>query len=269
LGVTFGAAQNGTPRVWFFINLPFPGDNIMRLVPGTQGGGDFSATFTNPTHGVGIQVGDLQAASLGETFFRVFDSSGNVIASYILQDFFTSTNLTFGFFGVVSPTPIARLEVTVGAFDFVIFDHLQFESDGIGLPYCGPSVPNSTGASGSMSATGSSIASSNDLTLTASNLPLNSVGLLLVAPVADFVPQVVGSQGAICLGGGIGRYVNLVQSSGSSGSINFPLNLAATPSPNGLISIVAGESWFFQTWHRDANPTVTSNFTNGLEVRFL
>jgi hypothetical protein len=41
-------------------------------------------------------------------------------------------------------------------------------------------------------------------------------------------------------------------------------NIPLTP----VTSILAGETWNFQAWYRDLNPTNTSNFTDGLSVTF-
>ena len=46
------------------------------------------------------------------------------------------------------------------------------------------------------------------------------------------------------------------------------IDLTAIPTPTGTTSAMAGDTWNFQCWHRDANPTATSNFTNGYRVVF-
>ena len=81
-----------------------------------------------------------------------------------------------------------------------------------------------------------------------------------------------GSQGNLCLAGAIGRYVGpgQIQSSGATGSITLQLNLGAMPQPTGPVAAVAGQTWNFQAWYRDAVAgTPTSNFTDGLRVTFL
>ena len=80
-----------------------------------------------------------------------------------------------------------------------------------------------------------------------------------------------GSDGNLCLGGSIGRYVGPGQivNSGATGSFTLPLDLTQTPTPTGLVAIAAGETWNFQAWHRDAvGGFATSNFTDGLAVQF-
>ena len=83
-------------------------------------------------------------------------------------------------------------------------------------------------------------------------------------------PPSGGSQGDLCLAGDTGRYVGpgQIQNSGASRSIALALDLTAAPSPTGSVSVTAGETWVFQGWYRDANPTITSNFTDAVSVQF-
>jgi len=46
------------------------------------------------------------------------------------------------------------------------------------------------------------------------------------------------------------------------------VDLTAMPQPNGTVVVQAGQTWNYQCWHRDANPTTTSNFTYGYSVLF-
>jgi hypothetical protein len=34
------------------------------------------------------------------------------------------------------------------------------------------------------------------------------------------------------------------------------------------MTAIPGETWYFQAWHRDANPTLTSNFTDAVSITF-
>ena len=141
----------------------------------------------------------------------------------------------------------------------------------IGTPYCGPGTANSTGLPGVMEASGSTVAASNNLTLRAINLPASSFGFFLTSTAQGFVANPGGSSGNLCLSGAVGRYVGpgQIQNSGPAGVIELALDLTMTPTPSGLVSVSAGETWNFQAWHRDVvGGTVTSNFTDGLEVTF-
>ena len=56
--------------------------------------------------------------------------------------------------------------------------------------------------------------------------------------------------------------------SGATGSFQIPLDLTMTPTSVGMASVAAGETRYWQIWYRDANPTATSNFTDGVRVTF-
>ncbi len=133
-----------------------------------------------------------------------------------------------------------------------------------------PGVPNSTGVGAELRAFGSPVAADNNVTLLASRLPPLSFGFFFTGVAAATVPSPGGSQGTLCLGGSIGRYVGPGQilSSGAAGVFSLALDLTRTPTPTGLVSVGAGETRFFQGWYRDANPGVTSNFTASLEATF-
>ncbi len=140
----------------------------------------------------------------------------------------------------------------------------------IGVADCDPAVLNSTGQPGTLTGTGSPLVASNALALTASHLPPNEFGLFLASPDAGLVAGAGGGQGTLCLSGPIGRFQGpgQLQSSGPSGVLSIPVDLTQIPSPSGFASILIGEQWHFQVWHRDQNPGPTSNFTNGLVVEF-
>jgi hypothetical protein len=140
----------------------------------------------------------------------------------------------------------------------------------IGAGYCGPAALNSTGRAATCTARGSDVAAWNDVTLVASDLPLNASAYFLNSPSQGFVAQPGGSQGNLCLAGSIGRYVGVgqIQSSGAQGRVELRLDLVNTPTPTGATIVIAGSTWNFQCWFRDQNPTSTSNFTDGLQATF-
>jgi hypothetical protein len=142
---------------------------------------------------------------------------------------------------------------------------------GLGTSYCSPGVANSTGNPGVIRATGSLVVASNDVTLEASSLPLNSFGFFLTSRTQGMTNQPGGSQGVLCLGGSIGRYVGpgQIKNSGVTGAFSLGIDLAATPTPTGLVQVAAGETWNFQSWHRDAiGGVATSNFTDAVQLDF-
>jgi hypothetical protein len=138
----------------------------------------------------------------------------------------------------------------------------------IGESVCASVVPNSTGAPGAFDARGSVLVADNDVRLIASDLPLNATTLFLTGPAMGFAANPGGSQGNLCLQGAIGRYNAGITTSGPTGSAELTLDVTQTPTPTGFVAIMAGETWFFQAWHRDANPAATSNFTDAIAVEF-
>lgn len=134
-----------------------------------------------------------------------------------------------------------------------------------------PGVPNSTGAGGTLIAFGSDVATDNHVTLLASNLPVGAFGFFITSTASGAAPNPGGSDGVLCLGGSIGRLVGpgQVVNSGPAGVFSLTLDLAQQPTPTGFVSVLGGETWFFQAWHRDVNVAVTSNFTAALQVDFL
>ena len=139
----------------------------------------------------------------------------------------------------------------------------------VGTNYCSAN-PNSTGSAASLSGFGETRVTANDLTLTASNLPQNQFGILIVSASQGFVPNAGGtSNGNLCLGGAIGRYVGPGQilSSGAAGEFSLAIDLGMIPQGGGTTATVAGDTWNFQGWYRDG-VGLGSNFTDGLEILF-
>lgn len=153
---------------------------------------------------------------------------------------------------------------------FTITPHVGCPPPGLGDPYCGPAVVNSSGMSGSISASGSPLVTSNDLILIGEGLTTNAFAYFVASRAQGFVANPGGSQGNICLGGSIGRVVGgSILNSGSGGSVAVAANLMAMPQPTGPVAVVPGDSWNFQCWYRDSfGGAATSNFTDGLSILF-
>ncbi|MEZ6015638.1 MAG: lectin-like protein [Planctomycetota bacterium] len=147
---------------------------------------------------------------------------------------------------------------------------IEFANTGLGVNYC-TAANNSTGGAASISASGSTTVASNDLTLECSGMPNNSFGFFLTSLSAGLTMNPGGSQGNLCLGGAIGRYVatGQIKNSGTTGEISLLVNLNQHPTPNGLVVVQPGQTWRFQSWFRDvAAGSATSNFSDGLELQF-
>ncbi len=141
--------------------------------------------------------------------------------------------------------------------------------EALGLQYCSPGIPNSTGLPGSLVLLGNNAVSQNDFQIGARSLPANSFGLFIASPAQSVATTPAGSQGNLCLamnfgvgvGGGVLR-------SGAGGTFFGTVDLNAMPQPGGAVAVVPGDTWNFQAWHRDANPSATTNFTNAMTVTF-
>lgn len=142
-------------------------------------------------------------------------------------------------------------------------------SGGIGTNYC-QANPNSTGQLGLMRANGTTSIAANDVELRATQLPAFQFGIFVNSRTPGFVPNAGGSTGNLCLGGSIGRDNAGITSSGAGGVMARRLNLNAIPQGSGFESVLPGQTWYFQAWHRDVNAQgqPTSNLTNGIRITF-
>jgi hypothetical protein len=172
---------------------------------------------------------------------------------------------------VAAPGPVTPTFSTLGTIRLRTVG-AAFGADGnIGTNYC-MANPNSTGITGSTSAVGRTTAAENDVTLTASDLGTFSFGFFIASQTQGFVTNPGGSQGNLCLSGAIGRYVGpgQIKNSGASGSFSLMLDLTTTPTPTGFVTVMGGETWNFQCWHRDTiGGMAVSNFTEAVSIDFL
>ena len=136
----------------------------------------------------------------------------------------------------------------------------------VGAVAC-PAAPNSTGQTGIIRAVGLDLASANDVTLWAAQLPDDVFGIFVVSQTPGFTP-LAGGSGNLCLDGAIGRFnrPGEILFSGDSGAFELDVDLTSFPVPGGPVQVMPGETWFFQAWHRDAAAGPTSNYTDALEI---
>ncbi len=130
-----------------------------------------------------------------------------------------------------------------------------------------PGIVNSTGAAGDLWVTGSLAASSEAVELWAGDLPAGQVGLFMIGSAPGFVANPGGSQGNLCLGGLVGRFRGSLTGTGSAGEMHYVVDTTSLPLPPPA-TIQPGQTWYFQGWYRDQNPTPTSNFTSAVAVTF-
>ena len=269
------------------------GSSWLALVDADAGGnGNFAnepspdtvAFFLNPaepidfSEGVNfVEITYVASAASVPVVFTAFDGpngTGNVIG--------TATGTTIGtdFDGApctgdpagqfclwstisISVPTSSILSVTIqGVANQFAFDNMLFCREVIGDTVC-QSLPNSTGINGGLVASGSDVASDNLLTLTAFDLPLNEMGYVVNSMNAGMIPA---RQGILCIDAGFGRHTSQVSSSGTDGVIITSIDLTALPrSSSPPAAVMAGETWYFQVWHRDG---MDSNFTDAVGITF-
>lgn len=135
---------------------------------------------------------------------------------------------------------------------------------------CDGGPPNSTGVRASLALSGSPFAG-DVLVATASGLAPNGMfGLLAVGDALTAPMPLAGSQGDLCLGGALGRFVNQVQPADGAGQQRFLIDSSRLPIGAGGVAATAGSTFAFQGWHRDVTSAgaPTSNTTTALALQF-
>jgi hypothetical protein len=143
--------------------------------------------------------------------------------------------------------------------------------EGIGSAYCQSTAVNSVGILGQLSADGSQLVQENSVTLWNTQLPPNQCGYAVNSPYQGVVLNPGGSQGNLRIfGPSLGRHnrPGEVCYSGATGEFDVIIALTSFPSPLGPNKVQAGETWNFQVWYRDQNPSSTSHMTNAVSLTF-
>jgi len=229
--------------------------------------------FVNGSHAIGhnmFATGGLLFQANYTSGLRIFDATTDPAHPSEIAYFDTAPNLsgaTFnGMWGVYPYLPSGTIicsDIDSGLF-------VLSYTPTLGESYCAP-PPNSTGNVGTITGSGSNLLMDNDVTLVASDLPLDAFGYFIVSQDR---PAVIPPTGVpLCVGNagsGIGRYLAQVASTGTTGELTVLVDVTAVPQPNGLVAIQPGETWYFQCWHRDTSPggSATSTLTSGYSVHF-
>ncbi len=144
-------------------------------------------------------------------------------------------------------------------------------SEGATVGIC-TTVANSTGRSGELEVTGNVASTALPLALTAVELPPAATCMFLCSRTPLLTTNPGGSLGNLRLSAPIGRFARPgeVGSSAAAGVFGISVDLGTLPSPTGTVSAAAGETWFFQAWHRDSvGGAAVSNFTGARSVTLL
>ena len=106
--------------------------------------------------------------------------------------------------------------------------------------------------------------------LVATDTTYNAFGYFLASLGVQSGVTPPGSSGRLCLSGSIGRYSNSVLSTGFVGTFSLVISPLAISQPAGPVAALAGQTWYFQAWHRDidASGIPSSNFTYAAGLPF-
>lgn len=134
---------------------------------------------------------------------------------------------------------------------------------------CGGNPPNSTGERATLRLGGSPFAG-DQLTATVSGLrPGGMFGLLAVSDQLSGPMPLLGSQGSLCLGGNVGRFLGTIQQANAAGQHVFPVNTSSMPIGTMPQMAEPGSTYAFQGWHRDrVGGVATSNTSTAVALTF-
>ena len=208
-----------------------------------------------------IRGGGPMAVGGGTLTLEVSDPSGTI---------FSSTDVSMASGVYPSTTWGSFFHGIFGGGNFIEFDlpEVTIQVPSNGTAFCN-ALPNSTGTAGTLIATGSDVAADNDVTLTTGSLPPGQFGIFVVSRTIG--PAVLVGDGNLCLTGPTGRFTQPGQilQADAAGSFSLALDLNQIPTPTTFVSAQAGDTFYFQAWHRDGTVTApTSNFTAGVEITF-
>ena len=144
---------------------------------------------------------------------------------------------------------------------------LSWPAEPAPVRYCTPANVSSIGLPATVEARGW-FDSGGWFELEAADVPPDEVGIFLVGETRVFLPNVPGSQGNLCVGGRTGRYTSDVLHTGGAGRFALAVDPGVLPLGGGPVAVQPGETWHFQAWFTDVNPSPTANFTDAVAVTF-
>jgi hypothetical protein len=260
--------DNGTPfnlnddfGAYFIGSLNIPDAGVPGLTPAGWTGFDFvipSAALTLPA---GWQTFDANGIGASDAIWNSV-----IVDVDALQFFYGDPAETFLFLSWDMGMDNARIT--------------RNNESGPGTPFgfgldcpCGNEDPdagctNASGVGAHLVATGSQGVATDDLVLTATQLPSNVFGIVFMG-TNQLVPIDMGN-GLRVTGGNTFRYP--VQNSGAGGALTYGPGLTAHASANfpAAGQLLAGSTWNFQTWYRDVGGPCGQSFnlSNGVSVTF-
>lgn len=248
---------------------------------------ELGAIYTTPSQGGHGQptlrpsTGHLLIArAAGNSDVLEIDLAGNIVAEYEtgadlgLTQPSAAIELADGSVLITTSTGIwttdAAFTTATSLLDGVTARYVTLAQDvTIGTNYCGPAVPNSSGRSARVAATGAALASELQFRVAAHDLPNLQAGYFVASQTQGFTMNPGGSSGNLCLGGAIARLQSQVQNTSSVGYMDIEVDTTSIPLPTGPGMILAGETWNWQCWFRDVvGGSNTSNFSDAVSVTF-
>lgn len=249
---TFASGILNFPGVMHFVTL------VNQEWQGLVSPAQMRLDFSTPVRAFGTWIFDDENDANHQFVMHVTLVGGQTFTSPILDEGSIGW-VVEGFLGVVATTGIESVIVESQdpdgslSMDPFELDHMQVAP--AASSYCS-AVPNSTGGSAAMSATGSANLADNNLTLTAEPVP-NQFFLFFYGSNQQEAPF---GNGFLCVSGGIARINPPGLATGS-------LAMRAVDLPS--IGITSPGSLNFQCWYRD--PTAGGslfNLSNGLSIPF-
>jgi hypothetical protein len=163
---------------------------------------------------------------------------------------------------------VVTLRGTTGAREGQALVRLRLDP-GVGSVICA-GVANSTGEGARLVALGSEVLASNDLSLRAMDLPAGAACVFMFSRMPGLVLQPGGSQGQLCLGGSVGRFLGQGEVGPSTEGGLAALDVDLTLLPGGGVAgrPGPGDTLYFQAWYRDRHPgtAATNNLTSCVAV---
>jgi hypothetical protein len=245
-------------------NTTLPNDHPSYLGHGSNNTGSFfQSLFPSPPATVAGSPGNIW------TTLKIEVDNLNGIISFYFDDQLTFEGLFSNEFNGFVSLGMADVFTSVATGgNFTLYDNLQVEvpSGSIGTNYCA-AANNSTGMPAAISAVGSNSASNNSLVLTCDSMPSSQFSYFICGQASGFIAGPGGSQGNLCILGQLGRFRSQIQNTGTAGSVSITVDLTSIP-VTPVVAVQPGDTWFFQAWYRDNNPTPTSNFSDGIKIDF-
>ena len=134
----------------------------------------------------------------------------------------------------------------------------------LGDAYC-QANPNSTGEAGELVAVGSDEIAVGDLTLLAAASAARPVRLLRHLPRSRTSSRTSRAATATSASARPSGFLDQIDTASPAGTLRLDVDLSAIATANGPVG-QPGDTWNFQAWHRDLNPSATSNLTQGLQI---